>query len=137
MIFDKVREHLAVDLDVDWTTDTVRAVLFDSATWTPDESDGFVGTAIGAGAIETSGTRQTLANRTAALSGGDHLVYWDGDPIIYPGVLLGEDFDSLVLYRFVTNDADSYLIAHYELGAQTGDGNSITLNPDSLGYLAW
>jgi len=136
LIFDTAREHLAVDLDLDWTAGAVTALLVDKDTWTPSAGDDFVDTALSAGAIETSGTRQILPSPTATVSGGDHRVYWDGNPIVYPGVLNAETFDTLVLYQAVTNDTDSYLIAAYDLGAQVGDGNNVTLTPDTLGYIS-
>lgn len=135
ILFDTIRQHLAIDLDVDWTAGTVRALLVDRDIWTPDESDSVVATILAAGATETSGTRQVIGAPSATLSGLDHSVYWDGNPIVYPGVLLGETFDTLVTYVFVTDDTDSYLIAAYDLGAQVGDGNNVTINPDALGYI--
>lgn len=139
MIFDAVREHLTVDLDFVWTDGSVRCLLVNSDTWTPSPSNGVVGDILGAGADEaaTTGDRQVLGSPAAALSGTDHLVYYDSDPVVYPGVSAAVPFDTLVLFKFVTDDTDSWLIASYDLGAQTGDGADVTINPDSLGWLAW
>lgn len=139
MIFDTVRTHLAVDLDFDWTDGSVRCLLVNSDTWTPAAGDAVVGDILGAGADEaaSTGDRQVLATTTAALSGTDHLVYYDSDPVVYPGVASSTPFDTLVLFKFVTDDTDSWLIASYDLGAQSGDGSNVTINPDSLGWLAW
>lgn len=134
IIFDTVRDHLAIVRDFNWTAGTVRAVVLNRLTWTPNASDTFVATATSAGATAL-GTRQTLASPTATLSGVDHCVYWDANPIVYPGIALSAAFDTLLLYRFVTVDADSYLIAVYDLGSQVGDGASVTLNPDTNGYV--
>jgi hypothetical protein len=136
LIFDTAREHLAVDLDLDWTAGNVTALLVLADTWSPDAGDDVVATILSAGAIETSGTRQVLGSPAATVSGGDHRVFWDGDPIVYPGVLNAETFDILVLYQAVTDDTDSYLLCAYNLGAQVGDGNNITLTPDTLGYVS-
>lgn len=139
MIFDAVRTHLAVDLDFDFTAGAVMCLLVDAGSWTPSESDAVVGDILTAGATEAAITadRQTLTTPTAALSGTDHLVYWDSDPVVYPGVASSTPFTTLVLFRFVTNDTDSWLIAAFDLGSQSGDGSDVTINPDSLGWLAW
>ena len=141
-IFDEVRSHLAVDLDFDWTAGNVTAMIVDSgggALWTPDPTDDVVATILAAGAVEaaTPADRQTLTTPTSALSGADHLVYMDSDPVVYPNIPNATTYDTLVLFQFVTNDADSWLIAAYDLGAQTGDGSNVTVNPNTLGWLAW
>lgn len=136
LIFDKVRTHLAVNLDFNWTDGNVTALLVLRSTWSPDAGDTFVAAILGAGAVETSGTRQVLGTPVANAPGVAHKVFWDGDPIVYPGVLVAETFDTLVLYRAVTNDTDSYLITAYDLGAQVGDGNNVTLTPNTNGYVS-
>lgn len=137
LIFNSIREHLAVTCDVNWATAVVMALIVDRDVWTPNADDAFVDDALGAGAIETSGTRQQIANPVAALSGADDCVYWDGDPIVYPGVLVAETFDTLILYVEITDDTDSYLIGAYDLGAQTGDGANVTIAPDTKGHVKW
>lgn len=135
--FNAAVEHLAIARDLDWTAGQVTAMLVDKLTWTPAPADGFVATALAAGAVETSGTRTVLTTPTAVPGGASNCVFWSADPIVYPGVLLGEAFDTLVLFQQVTNDLDSYLLCSFDLGAQTGDGANVTLNPDTNGFMKW
>lgn len=135
LIFDTIRLQISTP-GFDWQTVVVQAMLVDAQTWTPAAGDQFVTTILTAGAVEaaSSGDRQTLTTPVAAIV--SHKANWSSDPISYPNVTLGTPFDTLVIFAFVTNDADSYLIACFDLGAQTGDGNPISLTAPS-GYLDW
>lgn len=139
-IFDVVRLNVASGL-VDVTSAALTCVLLEANTWTPSPSDGVVGDALSAGAIEVStggsADRQTLTSGAVNLNGSLHRAIWDWDPISYPNVPNATAFDTLLVYVFVTSDSDSWLICAYDLGAQTGNGSPITINPDSSGTLSW
>lgn len=141
LIFDKARYYIG--LGYDWTAGNTWAVVLRKNAWTPAEGNGFVQTAITAGATEPStsspgwsGTdRQHVTSPTVALVSGS--AYWNGNGLSYPGIPAAAAFDTLLLYNKVTGDSDSWLIAYYDLGSQTGDGANVTINPAANGYCQW
>lgn len=121
--FDSLLDHL---LDgYTWTTASVECALFDSATWVPDRTDGFVLAAAGAGAIEVAApsyVRRPLVSPVKNFDVGSHRGLL-ASAIIDFGILEpGYAFDTLVLYEFVSNDSDSWLLAAFDIGAQTTGG---------------
>lgn len=134
--FDTYLDHLAKGTAI-WTTDTVKAMLVDSLTWTPDKSDGFVATVIAAGAVELTAAgyaRQTLGGKAEAIDGGGHRVLLSGNIIDFGVMAAAQNYDRLVLFRQVTNDADSWLIAALDIGSLTTNGVTRRFVPDADGY---
>lgn len=125
-----------------WSTWDVRAALFDSATWTPSKADAVLLDITGAGAVEVTATgyaRVALVSQVATLDGGGHRELLDSAVIDFGTIDSGDPFDTLVLFTFVTNDSDSWLLSSFDLGAQTTTDASPTRfipNTDGIYRLA-
>lgn len=136
-IFDQLRYNQG--LGYDFTAGTAMWIILAAGAWTPGPGDAFVQTALSAGASEPapSGDRQAITTPTVTLDTPNHRALWGAGNGSYPGVPNLAAFDTLVLYNFVTNDSDSWLMAAWPQGALAGDGNPITISV-SGGYLfAW
>lgn len=132
LIFDNFRSGLA-DNSIDWAADDIRSVIFLADTWTPDAGDQFVADATGAGAIEASGSsadRQALTTLAISLDVTTAKEWFQADPIAYPNVALATPFDTLIIFKFVTGDADSLMLMCFGLGNQVGDGADVDLTPE-------
>jgi hypothetical protein len=138
VVFNQIRYRIG--LGFNWTTADVRALLVDSDAWTPNYDDDYVQSILTAGADEMAGggyARQNVTGRTVALDDAGDRGLWDGNSISFGTVTGTDPYDFLVLYNFVTNDADSWLIAAYDLGAQAADSTVLLFNPPADGYLEW
>ncbi len=134
--FDTYINHL-LDGTTDFATLTVRGMLVDSLTWTPSKSDGFVATALAAGAVEVTASpyaRQTLGGKTRTLDTPGHRVLLDGNLLDFGAMAAAQNYDALILFAFVTNDADSWLMAAFDLGAQTTNGVQQRFVPNADGF---
>jgi hypothetical protein len=138
VVFDTYLERLA-SAGSNWTTDTVKALLVSRATWAPDRSDEFVGDATGAGAVEVTASgyaRQTIGSPAVNVDGSGHRALLAGATIDFGTPDAGSDFDTLIIYTQVTNDADSWMLAAVDLGSQTTAGVDISAVPDADGFFA-
>lgn len=136
IIFDNWLNAIAT-LGTDWVADTIRAALFDSLTWTPAKSDLFVNSATSSGAVEVAAAsyaRQLVPGRAVVVDGGAHRILLDGSTIDFGILEAGFNYDTLILYDFVTNDTDSFLICAFALGAQTTDGSNVQAVPNAAGF---
>lgn len=134
--FDTYLDHVAKATAV-WTTDTVKGMLVDAQTWTPSEGDGFVATILSAGAVEVTAVgyaRQTIGGKTETLDGVGHRGLLDGNLLDFGAMAAGSNYTHLVLFKFVTNDADSWLICAFDLGALTTNGVDQRFVPDADGF---
>lgn len=129
-----------IGLGFNWQTADVRALLVNADTWIPDVDDDFVQSILTAGADEMAGgsyARELLTGRTVAKDDANDRALWDGNSLDF-GVITGTDaYDTLVLFTFVTNDSDSWLIAWAPLGAHNANSTQILFNPDTAGYIEW
>jgi hypothetical protein len=107
-----------LDGDIDMLTDTIRAVLLKSS-YTPVATDEFLSAIAGSNRV---GTPQDLTGKST--TGG---VFDAGDPT-FPSVGATTACDKILIYKFVTGDADSPLITSLDLAsALTPDGNNILI----------
>lgn len=100
---------------IDFTSTTWRAALFLKDTWTPDKDDDFISGIVSAGADEVSGgiyARQTLGSKSVTRDDANDLAYATCATISFGAIAAGitqDDYNTLVIFRFVTNDTDSWL----------------------------
>jgi hypothetical protein len=138
-VFNRISYNIG--LGFDWTTDPVRALLVDADTWTPNRDDDFVQTILSAGAVEMSGgsyARDTLTTPTVGLDDPNDRAVWSGDPFNFGTVTGTDPYDTMVIYRFVTNDTDSWLIAAFDLGANVANSTAIEVQPSVAdGWRYW
>jgi hypothetical protein len=125
-VHDAAKKHM-VDGAFPWTsTMSPRAMLVLKNTWTPQASDNFVQTAITAGATELSASgyaRLALVGLTTSQDDGNTRALISAGTIHFANIAAAQNFNALMIFNFVTNDTDSWLIATYDLGGtQTTNG---------------
>lgn len=84
-------------------------------------------------AQELSGTgyvRKTLGSLTVTLDDTNDRAVWGAASVTWTGINAGTIL-GVVVYRHVTSDADSPLVAYYENGPIVTDGNDEAFNIDS------
>ena len=109
--------------DIDLASDTIKAVLIDTADYTFSAAHDFYNDA-SAGAV---GTPQTIANVT--ITGG----VFDGDDVTFTSVT-GDQCEAIVIYKDTGNTATSPLIAYIDSATGlpvTPNGGDITITWDS------
>lgn len=124
-------------LGFDYTAGTVRFVFADDAgLWTPAPENNYVADIVTAGAV-LHGNREVVTSPSVTQDTVNHRAVWGANDYNHGGVALGAVFQWLVAYNLVTTDADSWLIASFSLGAQTGDGNPIAVDFNTNRLLSW
>jgi hypothetical protein len=96
---------------LDWNGSTIRALLVTSGyTANPDHS--FVSSITN----ECTGTysRLTLTGKSIVQNDTSNRAEAHCDPLVWEGLVLSSPAAALILYKFVTNDADSPLIAYID-----------------------
>lgn len=132
--FNQVRYRIG--LGYNWTTATVRAAVLLKDTWTPNVDDDFVSTATIAGA-DIRGSRTDLIGKSVALDDTNDRAVWSCSNIVVAGVTLGQTYDSFLIYNFVSSDADSWLIALFDVGLHTAAGGSVVAAVNASGLIPW
>lgn len=108
------------------TVDTEKAKATISAFTTLDEYDG------------ANYARKACANQAVTEVGGSNLGKFSFDAITWTALGIGtRQCQGLLLYKHVTNDADSIPIAFIDTGGFPFDGNggNVTLTPNAAGFL--
>lgn len=123
--FPKGKEKI-LNGDIDFNTDTIKARLVRD-TYVFDNNHEFVSSVVAV----TSSVDQTLTAPT--ITGG----VFDANDVTFTSVAAGETASSVVLYKFVTNDADSPVLAIIDTITgfpKTTDGGNITVQWDNGAY---
>lgn len=104
-----------------WTTDDFGFLLVDSG-YIPDVDHVFVSTAATFELAGTNYTRQPVTGPTRTVDNTLDRIVYNCDDLDFGDIVVGEVADAMILYKFVTDDSDSILVAHYTLGgiATTG-----------------
>lgn len=123
----------------DFTSDTFMALLLNDAGYVPNKDHDFVAD-LTPGTNEIAGagySRQTLATKTRTIDDTNDRITYDCDDLDFGTIAAGENVEAMVVYRFVTNDADSILIAYYPLGtiATTGLAFPVVVSASGLLYV--
>lgn len=114
-------------LDLDAGGDTYRVLLLKSSeTYDPD--DVYVSDL----ANEITGTtRQDLGGRVVAQDDTNDRADFSGNNVTFPTVPATQTIGSAVIYKFVTNDSDSILVAYFDLDDTAADGSNVQVRWDS------
>ncbi len=102
-LYDKGREGF-LDGSIDWDSDVIKAVLIDEALYTVDLANHDNLDDVPAGA--RVGTPQTLTGKTVTNGVAD------AADLTFPSVPLHDPVEAILIYKFLTGDADSRLIAY-------------------------
>lgn len=116
---------------------TFEALLLNDAGYVPDPDDVFVADLTPA-ANEIAGagySRQALAGKSRTVDNALDRITYDCGDFDFGNIAAGENVTGMVVYRFVTNDADSILIAHYPLGTIATTGLAFPVLVSAAGLL--
>jgi hypothetical protein len=111
-----------------WTSSTYRFLLLKGAGYTPDKNHDFVAD-LTPGTNEVAGAgyaRVTAAGKTRTIDDTNDRITYDCDDPAFGSITTGETVTGMVLYRFVTNDADSILVGYYDLADTATNGAAFT-----------
>ena len=110
---------------ISWSTDNIRVALVDTASYTVAiDTHEFLSDVPGGARVATSGN---LTSKTVTLGVADAAN-------VTFGTVTGASVEAIVIYKFVTNDADSPLIAYIDSATNlpiTPNGGDITVAWDS------
>lgn len=113
-LYDKGRERF-LTASIDWTSDTIRTILVDTSAYTVSLTTHEYKSDIAGGAIIAGPV--TLGSKTATGGAADA-----GDATF--SAVTGASIEAIVIYKFVTGDSDSPLLAYID----TATGLPITPN---------
>lgn len=119
----------------DFGSDTFRALLV-TASYTPNVDHDFVAD-VSANELAGSGySRPTLASKSRTIDDTNNRIVYDAADPSFGTIVAGETARYMIVYRFVTDDSDSILVACYDIGSQATNGAPfvVTLSSDGLLY---
>ncbi len=122
-----IGKKAVLDAGVNFDTDTIKAVLIDTGTYTYSAAHDFYNDLSG-----VVGTAQTIANTTTTAG------TFDGDNVTYTAVS-GATVEAIVLFKDTGNVATSALIAYIDSGTGlpvTPNGGDITVSWHASGIFS-
>ena len=120
-------KFIIADSSLNWTADTIRVLLVDSG-YAYDPDDNFVSDVSADEVVDASYARQTLANKAVNEDDANDEATMEADPADF-GALTGVTPAGIVVFKFVTNDADSPLISFSDAGfGATANGGGYVVN---------
>lgn len=129
VIYPKAKESfLSQNPSIDLDTDTIKAALIDTGTYTYSASHQYWSSASSAAV----GTPATLSNKT--ITNG----VFDADDVTYSAVT-GNTVEAIIIYKDTGSAATSPLIAYFDSGTGlpiTPNGGNITLTFNASGIFA-
>jgi len=119
-----------------WTTGTFRAMLMVSP-FDPDPATQEFVADIVADEMGVAGyARDLVTTPTLVVDGATNAITVDCDDFGFGNAVAGETATYLVVYRFVTNDADSEIVAAFPISRVT-DGTALTVTVNASGLLTY
>jgi len=123
-----------LDGTIDYANDTIKVLLVDTShTFT--KGDEFVSDIVANEASGTGYSRKTLANKAITLDTGNDQVEFDADNPTYTALDAGT-IASVVIFKEVTNDSDSPLIANIDFPDLVTNGSDVELQINTDGLFA-
>lgn len=110
-----------------WGSDTIKVRPF--LTSATGDKDSTVMTGLG-----VTGNDVTLASKTRTKDTANDRIVYDAADFTWPTQASGAEVDSYIVFKFVTNDADSIPIALIDMTPVTPNGGdiAITISADGL-----
>lgn len=129
-----------IDGTIDLNTDDIRVALLMTNTTGDTDNDGdvFVGDLTTLDEMDGANyVRKALANEAVATDDANDRAEFDADDVVWSSLGAGaRQVQGALLFKFVTNDADSPLIAWVEFSSPvTADGTNFTLQWNAEGIL--
>lgn len=125
--------QLALTGAIDLENDTINVLLVDD-TYTADKTHDFVSDVVADELSGTGYTRKTLAGKSVTLDNGNNRVTFDATDPVWTGLDAGV-IGGAVIFKQVTNDADSPLICFLDPTNLTTNGSDVTLQFNAAGIL--
>lgn len=111
--------------DGGWVTDTHKMMLLDN-TYTPSATDHFVSDVVAKEITAAGYGRWTVTTPARNVNTGTSKTEYSCDQPSFGTMAAGQTARYVALFRFITNDAASPLIAVYDIGAtDTADVNPV------------
>ena len=118
--------------NLDIANDTIQALLVTDG-YTFAQTHNFVSAVV---AHEAAGTsRQTLGSKTVTIDTANGRIEIDAENPTFPTVSGSQNISGIVIFKQVTNDADSFLIAFGDATDLAGNGSGITVPFDADGFV--
>lgn len=122
-----------------WTTGTFKFLLLKGSGYTFNKDHDFVADLTpGSNEVTVAGySRQTAGTKTRTIDDtNDRITYDCADPS-FGTLTAGETVSAMVLYREVTNDADSILVGYYDLvdTPTAGAPFPVTIGTNGVAYV--
>lgn len=120
--------------DIDWDAHTFKAMLLVGLTSSPLDTDRqFVADIVADEASAVGYARQTLAGITLTRDAVNDWVTLDFNDVAFGSPAAGETASVFVVYREVTNDADSTLCYAWDIADTAFDGTAFTVQVGANG----
>lgn len=118
-----------------FTTSTYKFLLLKGSGYTPDRDHDYVADLTPASNEVTVGgyARVTASTKTRTIDDTLDRITYDCDDPAFGTLVAGETVSAMVLFRFVTNDADSILVAYYDLTDTATNGTAFTVQLSTAG----
>jgi hypothetical protein len=118
-----------------FTTSTYKFLLLKGSGYTPNKDHDYVADLTPASnEVTVAGyARVTAATKTRTIDDTNDRITYDCDDPAFGSLTAGQTVSAMVLYRFVTNDADSILIAYYDLADTATNGSAFTVQLSTAG----
>lgn len=129
-------KFIIADSSLNWVADSVRALLVDASyVYNPDQN--FVADVAADEVVDASYARQVLASKAVSEDDAGDEATLEAAPVDY-GALTGVTPEGIVLFKFVTNDADSPLISFSDAGfGATANGAGYVVNGEGASDDIW
>lgn len=120
-----------------WVSNTFKFGLLKGSGYVPDKDHHFVAALTpGSNEVSVAGyTRQTATTPVRTVNTSTDRIIYSCDTIDFGTPAAGQTVTGLFLYRHVTNDADSILIAYYDIGTLPLTGASFMILVGTNGVL--
>jgi hypothetical protein len=123
----------------DFTTGTFKFLLLKGSGYTVDKDHDFVANLTpGTNEVSAGGyARQTAASKTRTVDDTNDRIFYSCANLAFGSIAVGQTVTGMVLYQEVTGDADSVLIAYYDLvdTPTTGSLFAVTIGAAGVAYI--
>lgn len=113
-----------------FTTGTIKVLLIEGSSYTPNVDDDYVtGITAGAESTATDYVRKTLASKTETIDDTLNRITYDAADVVWValGGAANETITGAVIYRELTTDADSILMAYLDTNDLLTNDTDLTL----------
>ncbi len=123
-----------------WTTDTIQWLCLKGSGYTPNKAHNFVSDLTPASNEVGGGlgyARVTAGGKSRTVNTTTHRIIYDCNDPAFGSITAGQNITGLVVYKFITNDAASILLAYFDIAdtVTTGAAFTPTLSASGVHYI--